>query len=305
LEENHLLAALGSRNCPACESTVSFKRGQKNGFEMLTCTRCSTLYTSQLPGAESVKNYDDYYRDENLSAPEFVNRRLHEIVSDFSAYKQHNRLLDVGFGAGTLLEAARNAGFEAFGLEVSERAVTSARAMGFEVFCGTIQEAQYPENYFDVVTASEVLEHVPDPKAVLQEIARVLRPDGLLWLTTPHGRGLSGKLLGLKWSVVCPPDHLQLFSRSGGLGMLKAAGLRPIRVAVEGLNPYELLRLGKTPEREPGANNESEGNTRVESSYRLNEALMASRPRRLVKRALNGLLNLGRLGDSLKIWAEK
>ena len=305
MAENYASASLVSRSCPACEATNSFKRGHKNGFEMLTCGHCSTLYTSQLPVADSAENYDDYYHEENLTAPEFVNRRLNEIVAGFSAYKRHNRLLDVGFGAGTLLAAARSAGFQAFGVDVAERAVTSARAMGFEVFCGTIQQAQYQENYFDVVTASEVLEHVPDPKAVLQEIARVLRPGGLLWLTTPHGRGLSGKFLGLKWSVVSPPEHLQLFSRRGGLGMLKAAGLRPIRIAVEGLNPYELLHLGNTPELNPGTNNESEGNIRVESSYRLNEALMASRPRRLVKRALNDLLNLGRLGDSLKIWAEK
>ena len=68
---------------------------------------------------------------------------------------------------------------------------------------------------FDVVIASEVLEHVLDPHAMLVEILRVLRPGGLLWATTPHGRGISARLLGLEWSNVCPPEHLQLFSVAG------------------------------------------------------------------------------------------
>lgn len=270
---------------------------------MLSCKGCRTLYTSQLPSGEMAEDYDSYYSAENLSAPDFINRRLDELIAGFAPYRQNTRLLDVGFGAGTLLEAARRGGWDARGVEVSKSAVEHVRGLGFDVFCGTLQEAQYPDAHFDVVTASEVLEHVPDPQAVLNEISRVIRPGGLLWGTTPHGRGLSAKMLGLKWSVVSPPEHLQLFSRSGMKKMLTEAGFRQARVATEGVNPYELLQAlrGRRP---VGATGE-QSNARVESAYSLNEALMASPSRRLLKSALNNLLNLGRIGDSLKIWAEK
>jgi SAM-dependent methyltransferase len=292
-----------ARHCPACGVALKAERGTKSGFQMLSCRGCKTLYTSQLPRAEMAEDYDSYYSAENLSVPEFINRRLDELIAGFAPYRQNTRLLDVGFGAGTLLEAARRGGWDARGVEVSRSAVEHVRTLGFDVFCGTLQEAQYPDAHFDVVTASEVLEHVPDPQAVLDEISRVLRPGGLLWGTTPHGRGLSAQMLGLKWSVVSPPEHLQLFSRSGMKKMLAQAGFRKARVATEGVNPYELLQALRG--REPAGATNQQSNARVESAYSLNEALMASPSRRLLKSALNNLLNLGRIGDSLKIWAEK
>jgi SAM-dependent methyltransferase len=292
-----------TRHCPACDFALTARRGTKSGFQMLSCRNCKTLYTSHLPDAESGEDYDSYYSAENLSVPDFINRRLDELLAEFASYRQNNRLLDVGFGAGTLLEAARRGGWDALGVEVSRSAVEHVRGLGFEVFCGTLHEAQYPENHFDVVTASEVLEHVPDPQLVLNEISRVLRPGGLLWGTTPHGRGLSAHALGLKWSVVSPPEHLQLFSRDGVKKMLRQAGFRKARVVTEGVNPYELLQAlrGREPEAEAG----QQSNARVEAAYSLNEALMASPLRRLLKSALNNLLNISRIGDSLKIRAEK
>jgi SAM-dependent methyltransferase len=292
-----------ARQCPACGFALVSERGTKSGFQLLSCRGCKTLYTSHLPDAETAEDYDSYYCAENLSVPDFINRRLDELIGDFASYRHNGRLLDVGFGAGTLLEAARRAGWNALGVEVSRSAVEHVRGLGFEVFCGTLHEAQYPDGHFDVVTASEVLEHVPDPQLVLNEIARVLRPGGLLWGTTPHGRGISAHMLGLKWSVVSPPEHLQLFSVGGIKKMLAQAGFRKSRVATEGVNPYELLQAlrGRKPQEEA----QQQSNARVESAYCLNEALMASPSRRLLKSALNNLLNLGRIGDSLKIRAEK
>jgi len=255
-----------------------------------------------LPDAEGSEDYDSYYNEANLTVPEFINQRLDEIVSGFSAYRNNGRLLDVGFGAGTLLEAARRAKWETYGVEVAESAVEHVRSLGFEVFCGTLQGAGYPANHFDVVTASEVLEHVPDPQRVLQEIVRVLRPGGLLWMTTPHARGVSSYLLGLKWSIVSPPEHLQLFSALGVKKMLDENGFRCMRLATEGVNPYELIQSLRGG---PAGAEVGKPHDRVATGYYLNEVLLASRWRRLFKSAMNNMLNLSRLGDSLKIWAEK
>ena len=289
------------RKCPACDLVDCLNRGSKSGFEILECRQCRTLYTSYLPRAEAAEDYGAYYHESNLTIPEFINRRLDEIVSKFDPYRQSNRLLDVGFGAGTLLEAARRAGWQTTGVDVAQSAVEHVRGLGFEAFCGTLQDAHYPENHFDVVTASEVIEHVPDPERVMHEIARVLRPGGLLWMTTPHARGISALMLGLKWSVVRPPEHLQLFSVLGAKRMLEQNGLRCLGVATEGVNPYELiqgLRVNRADK--PDVLNE-----RVLPAYQLNEALLASKNRRLLRSVLNSILNLSRSGDSLKIWAQK
>lgn len=289
------------RACPACQAIDYFKRGTKGGCDLLVCRRCKTLFIAKLPDAESSKNYQNYYTETNLTVPDFINRRMDDIVRGFSSFRDNGRLLDVGFGASTLLKAAQRAGWKPFGVDVSPNACEQASSLGFEVFCGTLEAANYSDDVFDVVTASEVLEHVPEPKRVLAEIARVLRPGGLLWMTTPHAWGISAFMLGLKWSVVRPPEHLQLFSIRGAKRMLEQNGFRCLGVATEGVNPYELiqgLRVNRTE-------NPDVLNERVLPGYQLNEALLASKRRRLLRSGLNSILNLSRSGDSLKIWAQK
>ncbi len=201
-----------------------------------------------------------------------------------------------------LLEAARRAGWDAEGVEISAASVKHVESLGFKVFCGELTEAKFPDNYFDVVTASEVLEHVPDPLTIVAEIARVLRPGGLLWMTTPHGRGLGARNLGLRWKPVAPPDHLQLFSVRGVKRMLYAAGFRRVHVTTHGANPFEIVaRFRRTPG-SPGINTSLQP---AVSSRHLNEAITRSPARRILKKVVNGLLGVSHLGDSLKIYAEK
>lgn len=289
------------RACPACQAIDYSKRGTKAGFDILVCRRCKTLFLAKLPDAENSKSYQNYYTETNLTVPDFINQRMDEIIKGFSSFRDNGRLLDVGFGAGTLLKAARRAGWKPFGVDVSPNACEQASSLGLQVFCGTLEAANYPDNVFDVVTASEFLEHVPEPKRDLREIARVLRPGGLLWMTTPHARAFSAFILGLKWSVVRPPEHLQLFSILGAKRMLEQNGLRCLCVATEGVNPYELI-LGLRANR---IENSDVLNERVLPGYQLNEALLSSKKRRLLRTVLNTILNLSRSGDSLKIWAQK
>ncbi len=289
------------RSCPACQSTDTRGQGRKNEFEMVVCRTCGTLYTSTLPSLASAQDYDAYYTSANLSDPEFVHKRLDEIVVGFSLYRRSNRLLDIGFGAGSLLKAAARAGWDAEGLEVSSTAVKKARADGFNAFCGELSEACYPSGHFDVVTTSELLEHVPEPRRLMAEISRIVRPGGLWWATTPHSKGASGLLLGLRWSVVSPPEHLHLFSVTGLKSLLLGSGFRHARIETEGVNPFELLRMA--PWSKNSAN--PKGFDRVHTGYQLNAACSSTAPRRMLKGFANWFLRLSRLGDSLKIWAER
>src|SRR5262245_58550495 len=139
------------RFCPACESAGGRSVGSKNGFEVLVCSDCQTIFTSSLPEIEKTENYDEYYTDANLQVPEFITRRVGEIIGGFSEYRQTNRLLDIGFGAGTILQIAAGQKWEPFGIEVSRPAVEQARKAGFEVHHGDLADAAYPDGYFDVI----------------------------------------------------------------------------------------------------------------------------------------------------------
>ena len=333
---------MSERSCPACGAGERDERGLKNGLRVGACRGCGTLYARGGAGGEADAScdYDAYYHEANLSVPPFIERRLDEIVGGFAPFRRTGRLLDIGCGAGTLLHAARRAGWDAAGTEVSRPAVEHVRGEGFEVFAGELQQARFPDGHFDVVTASEILEHLPDPRVLLAEAARILRPGGLFWGTTPHGRGLSARALGIGWSTVSPPEHLQLFSLGGVRRLLKSAGFTRARVITQGFNHYEVrhallarrrARGGDKGAAADGANTNGDATVkhddassttavkhdegaavkheegaafdRVQSAYRLNETLMSSRAGRLTKAALNGVLSAARLGDSIKIWA--
>ena len=279
-----------TRPCPACGAAETRPFAEKNAHQLVRCRRCATLFTS-----EAVDNaYDDYYGDENLSVPAFVAKRLDEIVATFAASRQSGRLLDVGFGAGELLDAARRAGWTVSGVEVALPAVEQARRRGIDAYHGLLADARYEPASFDVVVAVEILEHVSGVRALLEDIARVLRPGGLLWATTPHGRGLSARILGASWSVVNPPEHVQLFSIGGLRQLLGETGFGDVVIAAEGVNPREILHRGNVGPRE-----------RVEGAYALNAFFEEGPARRAVKRALNRVLAALRLGDSLKVTARR
>lgn len=249
--------------------------------------------------ADESFDYSKYYSDTNLAVPAFVRRRASEIVAGFDNYRNNNRFLDIGFGAGTFLSAAAERAWEVFGSEVSYPAVSAAEKLGFKVFFGKLTEARFPDEYFDVITASEILEHLEDPMVDLAEIARVLRPGGLFWATTPSSRSLSFRLLGIDWSVLAPPEHVQIYSPKGVAGMLNKAGFKNMTIRTHGCNIHEIINHYKKIDRtvEPFDRNAS--------AFEMNEFLAASPIRRSLKGLLNHSLNWLRLGDSLKIFAKK
>ncbi|HEX6046309.1 MAG TPA: class I SAM-dependent methyltransferase [Pyrinomonadaceae bacterium] len=292
------------RACVACGSSQARPLGVKNDFEVVSCLACDSVYTPYSPWYSSAFFYTGFYLNaDELSPPAFINTRLEEITAQFSSYRQTNRLLDVGCGAGNLLQAARKNGWNAQGLDVSAGAVKHVRSLGFEVFEGELQDAGFPSEHFDVVTAAELLEHLFDPRPLLNEVARILRPGGLFWTTTPHARGLSGRLLGLKWRCVWPPEHLQLFSIRGLKKLLGDAGFRQLRINTTGGNPIEIFHAMGGAKSAPKTVDQHFD--RVATSYQLNESMMKDRSRRALKSTVNGFLNLSRLGDSLKVFAVK
>jgi 2-polyprenyl-3-methyl-5-hydroxy-6-metoxy-1,4-benzoquinol methylase len=95
-------------------------------------------------------------------------------------------LLDAGCGTGAFLALARERRWRVTGTELSAYACRAADAQGIRAIQGEVWEAQLPAASFDVVTCWHVIEHVSDPKRVVQEFYRVLKPGGRLLLATPN-----------------------------------------------------------------------------------------------------------------------
>lgn len=139
------------------------------------------------------------------------------------------RLLDIGCGSGSFVKRALALGYQAEGLEFDAMAVAAATDMGLPVRLGALPATGLSSAGYDVVTLSQVIEHLHDPKAALLEIFRLLMPGGIFWLATPNMDAPGHHDFGPDWRGLEPPRHLVLFSPSSLVMALEAAGFVDIR----------------------------------------------------------------------------
>ena len=222
--------------CNHCGRDVT--HGVHNVSRLVRCVHCGLIFVSPRPPAPALEErydrdyfhcdeptfggYEDYEADRTEIARTFA-RRMRQLAPFVT--RATPRLLDVGCATGIFLEVARDAGWSGEGLDVSEYALELARGRGFTVRRGTLEGANDAERSFDVVTMWDVIEHVPDPAAVLARAHRLLRPGGALAISTPDAGSLLARLLRGRWLGFRSIDeHLYFFSRRTLGAMLERAG---------------------------------------------------------------------------------
>ncbi|MBC7225114.1 MAG: class I SAM-dependent methyltransferase [Anaerolineae bacterium] len=227
-------------------------------YRIVRCLGCGLAFVSPRPDPEEASRlYDDAYFTSGAypgnihqggmtghvdvvasprlrrRAREMHQRTLRQVEASWRSRGTRTappRLLDVGCGAGLLLDAARERGWEVQGVELSPFAAERARKdLGLSVFQGELAQAGFPAGHFDIVVMRELLEHVPDPLALLQEARRVLREDGVCFVQVPNDlEGIRMRLWRRVWWLI-PPLHLYYFERETLAALLERAGFRVAR----------------------------------------------------------------------------
>ncbi len=163
----------------------------------LRCAQCGVFFYWPLPTpdeqktfyeqqwTESGSEYQDHYGDPAYEADNLERNFLPRLtVLEQKGFS--GTLLDVGCSVGTFLKAAKDGGWAVHGLDLGDQACTrTAAAVGCPVHCGTLETLNLPDASFDVIHASQVIEHVLDPHAFLDAARRLLKPAGALLLATP------------------------------------------------------------------------------------------------------------------------
>ena len=241
-------------HCPLCLATRTtfFATGTdflfettRKTFDLHSCGECVCLFLEPMPGAEEIAAFypTQYWWDRSpggaLRKLEATYRRL-ALVDHVSFIARAARttvpsggarILDVGCGPATVLGLLKEKGFDVSGVDLSARAAEiAARDFGIDVAVGSVQEANFPSDEFDVVVLLHVLEHVPNPRDVLTEIFRILKPNGRVVLQVPNIDSLQFSFFGIRWYGLDVPRHLIDYSRSSVLRLLRSCGFVDQRI---------------------------------------------------------------------------
>lgn len=208
---------------------------------IVECAHCGLVYTNpRLDGSQILDSYeaveDPLYLEERDGRVLTFERHLKPLEK---LHAPPGRLLDVGAYTGVFVEIAAKHGWEATGVEPSHWAVEQARAQGLNMIEGTLATSGLADASIDVVTMWDVIEHLTDPLAEVQQAYRLLKPGGLLVVHTMDIDSLFARLLGGRWPWLMEM-HVYYFSRRTLAALLTKAGLRVIRVEPQG----RYLRLG-------------------------------------------------------------
>lgn len=276
--------------CPICGAPGRHV-GTKHGYVITRCTSCAHSFVADQPSTEELRQHYEYERGLQ-NVPDFVFPILRSVLRRFEPYRTTGRLLDVGFGAGALLRVASEAGWDAHGIEIAHAAVEAAREarIGAKLVEGDFLVYPYEPRSFDVIVFDGIVANLPEPLAFFTRAHEVLRPGGLLYVTTPHGRGLTARVLGTSWSALAPPEHLHLFSARSIALAARGAGFTAARTYTRGLNPLELIKVFR-------------GSATPPRGLAVNAALVRTGSGRVLKHVANAVLRSTNLGDQLYLEA--
>lgn len=229
-------------DCPVCGSKRFRYLFPIGTHRLVRCAECEfTLLNPQPSDHELGAIYGaDYFLSEYRPAQREVFARLkrrtaEEYIALLTRYAgaSTGRFLEVGSGSGALLVEAARRGFDVTGVEYSPHACETARdalkdaGLAGEVVCGEIDEISHRTGEFDVCVLADVIEHVRDPRQLVQTLHRLLRPGGVLLIATPSLDSWSARLMSIRW-MEFKPEHLSYFNRKTLEGLLFSEGFRQL-----------------------------------------------------------------------------
>jgi len=216
-------------NCPVCNSirnkpflscidhTVS-----RETFSIVACESCGFKFTTPRPNESELGKYykSEEYVSHSNTKKGFINSTYQSVrkytllkkLQLISSYYKTGKILDIGCGTGEFLNTCKNAKWETFGIEPDD----DARNMAINMYGLTVlPEASlknFPDETFDVISMWHVLEHVPKLNERVEELRRLLKPNGIIIIAVPNCNSLDAKIYKENWAAYDVPRHLYHFT---------------------------------------------------------------------------------------------
>jgi SAM-dependent methyltransferase len=214
--------------CPVgCDAPLAATAIELPEGPLLRCAQCGQLVSQVTEGRywETMAAFDR--ADFNLPVGrelarrnQVAHRRLRAIAEKLGRAPHEVRLLDVGCSRGQFVAAAAGAGFRAEGVEPAAHIAAAAHARGLTIHQGLLEEQRFAAGSFDALTLFEVVEHLKDPRALLTECHRVLKPGGIVLISTGNAASWTVSFMGRRW------DYFHIARDGGHVSFFNPGSLR-------------------------------------------------------------------------------
>jgi len=168
--------------------------------------------------------YADYDKDKEPMKHVFLG-----YMEQFGSLCSHRAICDVGCATGYFLDIAKKYGWKTYGVEISEFAALKSRSRGHTMYVGELPKMSISEKV-DVVTMWDVLEHVNDPRAYLRAAHEMLCDGGYLAINTVDIGSIWARLMGHRWHLIVPPEHIHYYTKGNLRKLLTETGFDTIEI---------------------------------------------------------------------------
>lgn len=196
--------------------------GKHDSYDLLHCAACSHTWLANPPSPEElVHYYNPEYHKAVGSTGEISAARWAKQLAALQRYKSGGSILDIGCSSGGFLSYLKDGPWRLHGIEAEPSTAQRARAItGGEIFAGDVLQATFPAESFDVITCSDVLEHLYEPRHVFLKIYQWLKPGGIFYAFVPNILSWEARVFRTHWYGLDLPRHLHHYS----VGSLRALG---------------------------------------------------------------------------------
>jgi 2-polyprenyl-3-methyl-5-hydroxy-6-metoxy-1,4-benzoquinol methylase len=210
--------------------------------QLVRCNQCGLQYlTPRLKSDVVITGYSEGADETFVSQAPGRERTFDKNLDLIERYRpEKGTILDVGTAGGSFLYVARKRGWMVQGCEPNKWMTEWAKGhYDLDVVPGTIFDMALADRSFDVVCLWDVLEHVPDPRATLEECRRVLKPGGLLIVNYPDIDSLVSRLMGRRW-VFLLSIHLYYYTPETIKNILGQTGFKTLKIRMH----WQTLEFG-------------------------------------------------------------
>jgi 2-polyprenyl-3-methyl-5-hydroxy-6-metoxy-1,4-benzoquinol methylase len=276
--------------CPTCSSSEIKELTQYQEDFLVQCKNCTFVFSWKIPSVEELTQHYNKYNRNRYYSPITI-KRYHTLLDQFETYRKTNNIVDIGCGGGVFLIEAKKRGWNVYGTEYTPEGIEFCAQKGIRMHQGlNLANYEKPENFFDVITSLEVIEHMPYAKEEVANYYQLLRPGGIVYITTPNFNSISRSLAKDKWNILEYPEHLSYYTKKTLTYLFKSVGFRRVNFATTGIS-FDRLR------RNVGSINFSNDKKNDEQLRMITEEKPFFR---LAKEITNSLLTLTSKGDTLK-----